>query len=122
MDMQRACAGPHGGRPCVLSVCNAAGDPEVIEHWPILACVQADIPAMCLLMEFCGHTAINACPRCCMPGETIGGTVRSDYACLVCRHRGLPTVTGCIIAQSELLHMDLGELAGEMCSVVCGRA
>lgn len=48
----------------------------VVRHWPILAVVEGDIPATSLLMCYCGHAAINACPACCIPGVHINRGTR----------------------------------------------
>lgn len=71
--------GGEGTCPCSISVV-IGGRSTALEHWPILAVVVADIPAMALLMCLCGHTAFNACYRCFMPGVHINHAVRCAAA------------------------------------------
>ena len=79
-----AFAGREGSTPCSLSIV-AGGDTQAMKHWPILAVVEGDTPAMSILMCYCGHTAINACPRCCIPGVYLNNATR-------CVPRKPPTV------------------------------
>lgn len=69
------CAGSDGTAPCTLHIVRNSVLEE-LRHWPILAVIEGDIPAMSILMCLCGHTAVNACHRCCMPGVQLNSATR----------------------------------------------
>lgn len=48
----------------------------VHEHWPVLPCVEGDMPMMEKFMRVSAHSAYSACSRCSLHGEYIAGAVR----------------------------------------------